>query len=341
MRRIATVALLGGCCWGMPAIAHACGTCDIGEYLELPGPQDVRPANALILANTSDAASLAAISIDDDPAKLVPAGIAWPYDRTTWRIEPMPPAGALVDFGGYAPPVCFGEETRPLQYVAAAPDLDPPPSPVALVLDVHAYAYVDTTSCPVELDTTYWLRGELVEQEYVRVEAVANGTRLALVHEQPPTGPFTIEFRVALGEIDPVDVCVRVSTMDIAGNESEVVELCDPCHLRDERDAPEPYTSAPEEPEWSEADIVPDGVCAPTEPPSDESSTSDGTEGSESGSEPDATTTSTTDLATGGSPSDSGVVDRGCACGSAPPSAFPLLVLLAIRRRRATRRAPW
>jgi MYXO-CTERM domain-containing protein len=135
-----------------------------------------------------------------------------------------------------------------------------------------------------------------------------------------------------------------VSTMDIAGNESEVVELCDPCHLRDDRDAPEPYTSAPEEPAWSEADILPDGVCAPTEPPSDESSTSDTTEGSESGSEPDATTTSsTTDLTTGdtSSPSDSGVVDRGCACRSAPPSVFPLLALLAIRRRRASRRAPW
>ena len=341
--------MLGAALGYVPADADACSPCE-GIEVRLVGDAAVTPANALIETNIPDDLE---VTVDGQPHATETVEYAWWPRNTLIRLSPTPPAGATVVLQR-DPKMCFGKDYAPEELTVGPADVEPPAPPTGLLYDLHAFN-IEFDQCAYLPDFIYYVRadggpaaGEVLRVAVLLGDEVVAGTH-ATLGEDPIDVPVWVD-AADLGGAAPTDVCLRVSAIDAAGNETESVDLCSPCHVR--VDPPDVLydEELPPEPEWSDDDLWPDADCVGVdvpEPPDDPGGSSGGvdpeeppppsTTGSATTGEPEPEPEPDSDAGSGGGDGGQATLrDRGCACRSTDPGP-PLVLILALlgaRRRR-------
>ncbi|PCC73805.1 hypothetical protein [Nannocystis exedens] len=361
-RLVQGTALLGACALSV-LVARPAEACDPGEpflHSTLPADGAVYPGNAALLFDgffiSIDALT---VTVDGQPAALVPADFADGLSEIAAFVEPAPTDGQVVVVSGS---VCDGCEPLTLTYTAGPPDVTAP-APSVESSFFAVYDHADFVSgggdCMSDSDLTLYVHlsqqspapgdptlftvawdpdgeGEVGFRRTLRVDGESHVLALSLVTER-------------LGGKDPLaEVCLDITAIDAAGNAAEPFELCPACFAR--ADAIEHGVDTPAEPAWTEADGVPGSPCAGVEPQTTgeetetDASSSDTapTTGGGSDTSGDSTGDSASDTDSGGATGGEGG-DKGCACssdGGDPGDAgrFSLFVLglgLALVKRRS------
>jgi MYXO-CTERM domain-containing protein len=356
-RLLEGTALLGACALSVLVArpAEACGPPEPGLERSVPEDGATYPGNAALLFD-GFSISLAGVTVtvDGEPAALVPA----PFDDVApglaVLVEPTPMEGQTVVVSG---PFCDECEPEAITYTAGPPDLTAP-QPLVDSTFFAVYDHSDFVSsggdCMSDSDLTLYVHltqmhpepgqpslftiawdpdgeGGLGFRRTVLVEAGAEVVPVSLVTEQ-------------FGDKDPVDeVCLEVTAFDAAGNAAEPFELCPACFAR--ADALGLETDTPPEPDWTEADGVPGSPCAGEQPQTTGEETGNDTAPTTGGSATSGEETGDGSEGTGDSGGATGGDDgdKGCACssdGGDPGDAgrFLLFVLglgLALVKRRS------
>lgn len=271
------MATIGLAVAGVPRLAWPCTPCVSTDARVMGDPADV-PSNVLLEVRFPEEID---VTIDGVPATLTPAPLSWWPDAMSdyqpMQLDPIPPGGNSIvldyELNGL---LCFGQELPPLGFTVGPPDLEPPAPPANLTYDVHSYNVMQYPgACEPTADTNFWLHLDPLpgshQGEVLRVAIVEDDAILEGRHYELDPGPAPLTVRIgAYGLADPTQVCLRVSAMDSAGNETGYAELCDPCHVRIDPPGPPDYLDPAPEPEWSREDLWPGGSCvgvdAPPEP---------------------------------------------------------------------------
>jgi len=367
--RVLEGAVLAGTCalaFSLPRLADACGATPPGLTASLPIDGASHPGNAALLFWGSELSLEAVtVTVDGEPATLVPAPFADGLAALAVAVEPAPQAGQTVVLAGkfcQEPTDCDAA----LTYTVSAPDLAAP----APIVDASFFAVYD--------HVPFQLQGGC---EQTTVE------RTLYVHLQQPApaaGEAPVFFRVEWeGEEDPgaglirrteqaieettiipigldantlgmadvlSEVCLEVVARDAAGNASEPFELCPPCFLHEDEAPIDASASLPPEPAWAEAEAVPGSACArATETTGEETTDGESGESGEApttgnepttGDEPPGSETDGPDEGTDSATAGDDEPGKGCACrsdregGSLGHLLLLVLGLGAARRRR-------
>jgi uncharacterized membrane protein YgcG len=271
--------------------AEACSPPSGGLQQTIPADGSDLPANSAIvfigynLAFTAVKASVPAMP--DQAFGLVAAQTkfpalfasdAIPVFGSVYLVDPPPPAGQTVAIegnfcGGSSPSFC----DKKVSYTALPPDTTAPAAPTEVFYNRHDYPDFKSSGgdCQSNSDLAYWVHikgaaaaaGEAAV--IYRIEGFADATlsvpvlgSLVLAQGEETTVGYRV-LASQLGGSSTADICLRVTTFDAAGNVSPEVFLgCKPCHARTD---PPPGTkdfSAPPEPDWTPADLVPGGSCS-------------------------------------------------------------------------------
>ncbi|WAS99183.1 MYXO-CTERM sorting domain-containing protein [Nannocystis punicea] len=365
-------AVLAGTCalvLSLPRLADACGATPSELRETVPADGDTYPANAALMF-WGDGLSVdkVTVTIDGEPAALVPAPLVEGLGALAVKVEPEPLPGQVVVVAGE---FCDENDNCPasITFTAGEPDVTVP-APVVeasffavfehapLILPggcdggfqvdqtiyVHLEQPAPTAGEAASFFEVTWDPGEEFEPSALR--------RTARALEPTTILPIALPADRFGGADVSTDVCFEVVARDAAGNASAPFELCPPCFMRADA-APLPDSSeAPPEPLWTEADAVPGSACAPaTETTGEDTAGESGEEPtsggeSESGEAPTSGTTAEPDSETGAQEetSDSATAgedapDKGCACNSDGEGGLGSLLLLAlglvgVRRRR-------
>ena len=329
-RLVQGTALLGACALSV-SLARPAEACDPGEpFLQgtLPADGAVHPGNAALLFDGFNISITAVtVTVDEQPAALVPADFDDNLAEIAAFVEPAPTEGQVVALSG---PFCEGCEPVTITYTAGPPDVTAP-KPIVESSFFALYDHADFMSgggdCMTDSDLTLYVHlsqespafgdpslfrvgwdpdgeGDAGFHRTVRVDAESHVLALSLVSEQ-------------LGGKDPLtEVCLDITALDLAGNAAETFQLCPACFAR--TDEVEHGVDTPAEPAWTEADGVPGSPCAGAEPqPTGEEPTGTDTASntSEDGSLSESTSDSVSDTDSGGATGGEGG-DKGCACSS-------------------------
>ncbi|MDC0720379.1 MYXO-CTERM sorting domain-containing protein [Nannocystis bainbridge] len=352
-RFVQGTALIGACALsGLVARpAEACGPPPPGLESSLPVDGTTHPGNAALLFNgyyikLDDVT----VTVDGEPATLVPADFGVSLAAASAFVEPAPTEGQVVVVSGT---FCDPGECEPttITYTASADDVGAP-APIVDASFFAVYDHRDFVSsggdCQSDTDLTFYFHLGQTDP------APGDPTFFTIAWDPDGEGPLGVRRTVRadgdalvarvglhetqLGSWDPQKLCFEVSAIDAAGNAAEPFELCSACYARTDDIAHE--IDSPAEPDWTEADAVPGSACASEVQPTTGEETDTGpTTGDTSG---DATGDATGDTS---SDSDSAGGDddgKGCACssdGGDPSDAarFLLFVLglgLALVKRR-------
>ncbi|WP_422890981.1 hypothetical protein [Nannocystis pusilla] len=345
-------ALLGACALSV-LVARPAEACDPGEpFLQgtLPADGATHPGNAaLLFSGFNINIAAVTVTVDEQPAALVPADFDANLAEIAAFVEPAPTDGQVVVLSGS---FCEGCEPVTITYTAGPPDVTAPaPSVESSFFAVYDHAdFVSSGGdCMSDSDLTLYVHlsqespaagdptlfrvawdpdgeGDAGFLRTVRVDGESHVLAQSLVSEQ-------------LGGKDPLtEVCVDITAIDLAGNAAEPFQLCPACFAR--ADEIEHGLDTPAEPSWTEADGVPGSPCAGAEPQTtgeptgtDTAPTSGGSDGAS-----DSSSDSSSDTDGGG-----GDGDKGCACNSnggdpGDVGRFLLFVLglgLALIKRRS------
>lgn len=353
-RPVSRALLVGSCAIAgyTPRSADACGVPAPELTSTVPADGATYPGNAALLFSGFDLTlDAVTVTVDGQPASLVPAPLAEGFAAIAALVEPQPQAGQTVVVSGS---FCSPEFCDPvsLTYTASAPDLTAP-APLAEQAYFGVYDHADFASgggdCQSDSDLTFYL--------HVPQTAPAGGEALPVVRASYDPdgegGAFGIRSTVyspgdmatlvisatdeqLLGKDPATEVCITIEVVDTAGNAAPAFQVCPACYLRKD-DTPQ-LGSTPSEPAWTEADAVPGSACA--------GATESTGAATDSGPEPTSGDTGeppTTGEPETGTDSDTGGLDgdKGCACSmhGAPidPGALVLfgLGLGLLRRRRS------
>lgn len=311
----------------LPRHARACG------QPEPPPPalNGVEPSSGehpnnvpIRISGTSLNLGALTVTVDGQPAMAAPAS------SSVFLIEPTPEPGQQIHLSGQ---LCNEGCVVDVTLTAGPPDLEAPPPPTAIFLNIHDYPNIPSNdgSCQYGSDLAFYIdvetEGHQGDANRVEVFAASNPGQVLY----GLTGSVNGTHSARLGEqtlagVDPNDLCVRTNNFDLAGNASTSIESCGLCKYRvDSGSEGQLGDPAPPQPTWHSGDLVADGTCPDAtlpEPPD--------SGGSETGSE-----TGDSDSATGELDGDSG----GCGCQAAtPPAPLAALALLGLiwlpRRRR-------
>jgi MYXO-CTERM domain-containing protein len=198
------------------------------------------------------------------------------YDQQTLAFEPAPKPGQQVTLKGK---VCesFGPEdkcTLDLAFSASAEDLTAPPPIDAVEFDVHDHPAMNSSvgSCTSPTDLAYFVRlkaatdSETTSYWLVDGYDAATGKTLVFSAVRPrQQDKLVLRFTddSLQGNPLPSGICIEVTGVDLAGNKTAPVRACDPCRFRKETGDPSMDGFPPQEPAWTEADVVPGGACDP------------------------------------------------------------------------------
>jgi len=362
-------ALLAAACAAVayaPRVADACGAPEPGLSTTTPADGATYPANAALLFWGYDISlDAVTVTVDGQPAKLVPAGFASGFATIAALVEPAPLEGQTVVVAGSFCEPGFCDQMQELTYTAGPPDLEAP-EPVAAASFFAIYDHADFQSsggdCLSDSQLTVYVH---VMQDTPGPGAAPGGVRASWDGGGGPGGfgGFRITsggmsrlaipiVEAQLGGKDPrSEVCVTVAAIDAAGNAAEPFTLCPACFYR--ADDGENDGGIVPEPLWTEADAVPGSACAgaeettggasdsgpdPTDGPGSASASDSSGEAPTTGG-PQTTGEPQTDGASDTSDQDDGG-DKGCACdGAGGGRDLGALVVVALglglgRRRR-------
>ena len=355
----------------LPHRADACGASLPGLVATDPAAGATYPANAALRFDGFDL-SLTGVTatIDGEPATLVPAEPSGAPGLFA-TLEPQPQPGQTVTIAGA---FCEFEEceAEEFSFTAGPPDLDAPVAKDVFFTAFDHGGFVSSgADCMGDADLALYLHADLSPQADGQAPVRYRVTfdpdagapeppgfvRNGLFDVAGPSARSTSLTADKLGAVAAADVCLLVEFIDFAGNAGEPIEVCKPCFLRVSDELPE--TDTPEEPTWSDADIVPGSACAgpdetgtgtdsdtdDTGAATDSSATGEATDSSATGEQPTTGEPTTTGEppATGGESTAGETAneqpdgDKGCGCrgdGGAGGSLALLAGLLALVRRR-------
>ncbi|PCC75381.1 MYXO-CTERM domain-containing protein [Nannocystis exedens] len=369
--RIAEGAVLASTCalvFCLPRLADACGASPAELHESVPADGETYPANAALLF-WGDAISVdkVTVTVDGEPAALVPAAFAEGLAPLAVKVEPEPQPGQTVVVAGE---FCAENDGCPasITFTAGEPDVAAP----ATLAEASFFAVLEHAPFQFTSGCDQW---EIAQTMYVHLEQPAPAAGEALVlfevtwdggEELGGSGIRRVARGLEPTTIVPValnsgtlgaadvrtDVCLEVVARDAAGNAAAPFELCPPCFMRVDEAPLADGSTLPPEPLWTEADAVPGSACAPATETTGDASTGGeeptGGEDSESGEAPTTGATGetgdssetgaqeeTSDSATGGENDP----DKGCACNSDGQGGLGSLLLLGlgligVRRRR-------
>lgn len=341
----------------MPGRADACGAPYPELSSSIPASGDTHPANAaLVFQGFSLALTGVSVTVDGVPAQLVETSLP-AFSGLVANIEPRPEPGQAVVISGN---FCEGDTCEHEISFTAGPNDDE--APVAKELLFAAYDHADFVSgggdCMSDSDLTLYVHADVSPQAdgqaavRYRVTSAPGMGDFESGGLLDPDGPSVRSISLVesqLGGVAPTDLCVSVELVDLAGNAGEPIEVCKPCFFRTDDSTLEVKT--PDEPAWTEADVVPGSACAGPDDSSGSDSSGDGSDSNTTG-DPDTgdveppTTGEPTGAGDESSAGESGDTadeqdgDKGCGCrgdnsgGQSAGLMLGVLALLARRRRQ-------
>ena len=300
--------------------------CSCGHVHELVAPRsETHPASGGVLLSTSCGnpipIELYQVTVDGIEASLVPDEEVWPLGPTRYvpayglaHLHPpaMPGQEVVVTRCGDRDCTRFSEVAR---YQVTEP-IDVPPSLEGGVTLGRAenFFYPDCSEDDLEFvaEVTFSERdrdeGMILRARLQTAEGAPVRTSVLYVEEPADSSLLFFYLRSAELEVQPHELCVDVSALDLSGNETPVASVCG---------------SAPP----AEDDPVDDATSG-----DDDSTSTAGEHASSTGVE-----------APGQEPSD-GPIDRGCSCSTkrtrSPLSWVAMLLVVAAMRRRACLSSP-
>ncbi len=333
-----------------------------------PENGETHPANAGVLLRGVLLGDTVSGTIDGEPveveidtalSQLRKYEVGYAYNEMVLRTIPQPEPGQVVHLFG--DPCVEGECVLDLEFVAGELDLTPPEAP-SIYTDFydHGAVAVSTESCQQTATGRY--RFVVYAENVESHDGEATLHELGIVHgDTTVTGSSrwsSISSRSRDWEDDPgylEDLCGAARVTDLAGNRSDFVLSCTPCHSQVHNGEPlcsnsscYPHIS----PQFTCDSIINREACQPSVLEQCPEGTTDG-EATDSEGEPDESSTGETSgmdsddfddsegsetAGTSGNPMDAGFGDdQGCTCNSAETpdlSALLLLLLVAFRRPR-------
>jgi hypothetical protein len=257
-----------------PADALACSPPAPGVTSHIPADDAWYPANGIVLIN-GYSISLAQVTatVDGAPATLVDASSALGPNVAALavRVSPKPMPEQKVTISG---PFCEGCPTESITFTARADDLVAPEGVLSADYGVHDYTDFQSGGgdCQSDSDMGLWVHAETVPSEeeeapaVLRVEAFADealSQPLGSTSTIVSTSKFVWGYRVtteALQGATPTNVCFRLSTKDLSGNEGPApTVVCNACYTR--TDASGDMFSPPAEPMWGVEDVIKGSPC--------------------------------------------------------------------------------
>ncbi|MBK9259576.1 MAG: hypothetical protein IPM54_07020 [Polyangiaceae bacterium] len=258
----------------MPADALACGAPQPGLTSHIPADGAWYPANGIVLFDGySISLEQVTVTVDGAPATLVDASSSFSTHVAALavRVSPKPMPEQKVTISGA---FCAGCAPESFTFTARADDLVAPEGVVSAEYGVHDYPDFKSGGgdCQSDSDMGIWVHAQTIpanEEEapsIIQVEAFADtaltkplGSKSSVIS----TPEFVWGYRVttdALQGATPTNVCFRLSTKDLSGNDGpEPIVLCNACYTRTE--AGSMAFSPPSEPTWGESDIIKGGPC--------------------------------------------------------------------------------
>ena len=242
--------------------AWACAQSPTEIYNSYPKAGETHPANyALIFQGESIEPELLSVTVAGRPAELVSA-----YDVSpqAWRIAPMPTPGDTVIIDGKpCRETAFECQPFSLTFTAGDPQNTPPKPPASAYFSVHEYPTSEEGrgDCEEESEFTVYTQIDKGENEDLALMEVTLFDRRA----PKPSGPrffFGLRTRVnfSIGQMlvstpatptidDARNYCLRITTRNLGGQESEPMDFCIPCAYHADDDM---WESAGE-PNWDDA----------------------------------------------------------------------------------------
>ncbi len=261
--------------------ARACTPPLPGLYGSRPATGSSLPANAAIHfdgynINLDDVV----VTVNGTPATLTPTE-TFGIGALAARVTPQPAVGATINISGtFCEPLnnCM---MHTLTFTALAVDNTAPVRP-ALEVNVHDHADFSggIGSCISDAAASWWFRlmGETAGANdaavihVVEVARDANFTNVfrTVARMADTTTQVTTSMRLDNTSIGSLGVtqafCFRAYSVDTAGQRSaNTVVTCRPCHTRVEAQVDAGFAFLPpDQPGWTNADIVGDGPCGTT-----------------------------------------------------------------------------
>jgi len=257
-----------------PRVVRACGAIPLALPISTPASGAELPANAAIRFDGPSVFGppFVAVTVDGAPAAFEGAA-EFPnaFAVNFLRITPRPSPGQTVVVAG---DFCASEESpceASFSFVVAAPDTTMPVAAAGLEFDLQQFPEAGGAgSCLASQDHAWFARWDSAvaganESEVVHVLEIAadEGFAEVLGQELVTAGSGSITARIALlaDEAAPEGYCLRVRTLDLAGNESASETVCTPLHCLVEPDDFDVSQGARAEPAWTDADAYAGGPC--------------------------------------------------------------------------------
>jgi hypothetical protein len=270
--------------------AEACSPPPPGVYSSIPESGSLLPSNAAVVFTGR------AFSIDDFIATVdgvsadvigIPELSVNYFDsfshRLAMKIEPEPVAGQQVTLlsciGAMWDSAEDNNNCTQFNFTITEADHAPPPTPFSAAFNIHDHAAYQPGCCFCQSDSdiAYYLDIVGVEQasstqaaSFVSVQAyLSSDSTQATVFESLLHGDaYALDTAFRLGEQTLAGnsaqnaFCFRIQAFDAAMNPaSELITLCDPCHLKTTTDPIGEFEMPPSEPTWETADLITDGTC--------------------------------------------------------------------------------
>jgi hypothetical protein len=258
-----------------PRVGHACAATEPGIPVPTPVDGGQLPANAAIRFDGPASFAEVTVTVDGAPATLERADFPYSFGVAYFRVTPTPSPGQTIVVGGnfcYEPDTCEATWT----FTAAAPDTTAPAAATGLEFDLQRFPEQGGGgSCMVLQDHAWFARWNSAAEAdtsgavHVLELAADESFGEVLASEVVPAGDGTVGTRLPLSTAEvpgavPESFCLRVRTLDLAGNEGTVSEsVCTPQHCRVEPDdfLEDPKADGTAEPAWTDDDVYAGGPC--------------------------------------------------------------------------------
>lgn len=259
-----------------PRVGRTCAATPLELRGTTPADGGQLPANAAIRFDGPVTFAAVTVTVDGQPAALEPfTGFPYTFGVDFMRVTPTPSPGQTVvlagDFCSPQEPPC----DTTLTFMTTAPDLDAPAAATALEFDLQQFPEEGGAgSCAVTQDHAWFARWDSAlagadASPTAHVLEIATDESFSDVRDQQfvAAAPGRVDARLSLlthGEGAPESFCLRVRTLDLAGNEGPTSEtVCTPLHCRVEPDDYwiDPMSTGYGEPSWAPEDMYAGGPC--------------------------------------------------------------------------------